>query len=91
MDLKVEKKMKNIESLFKYQSHIYNVQRKSYVNHSGMKMRCNKKTFTLLNVIHGKTSLYGSTSIIRHYHYRSDPTLGPGIFAIRRIPCSCHA
>ena len=29
--------------------------------------------------------------MIRHYYYRSDPKLGPGIFAIRIIPCSCHA
>ena len=28
--------------------------------------------------------------VLRHYHYRSDQKSGPGIFAIRRIPCSCH-
>ena len=28
---------------------------------------------------------------LRHYHYRSDPKLGPGIFSLRRIPCICYA
>ena len=82
--------MKNRESLFKYQSCIYNVQSNYDVNHRGMKMRWNN-IFSSLNVINGKTLLYGSKVIIRHYHYRSDPKLGPGIVAIRRIPCSCHA
>ena len=29
--------------------------------------------------------------MIRNYHYRSDPKIGPGIVAIRRIPCNTHA
>ena len=33
---------------------------------------------------------YGSKVIIKHYHYCSDPKLGPGIVAIRRIQCSCY-
>ena len=33
---------------------------------------------------------YSSKGILRHYHYRSDPKLGPGIVAIRRIKCICH-
>ena len=84
-------KMKNIESLFNYQSDIYNVQRKSDVNHRGMKMIWNNKRFPSLNVINGKTSPYISKGILRHYHYRSDPKLGLEIVAIIRIPCNCHA
>ena len=36
-------KMKNRESIFKYQSRIYNVQMNSDVNHRGVKMRWNTK------------------------------------------------
>ena len=62
-------KMKNRESLFKYQSRIYNVQRKSDVNHTGMKMKWKNILFPSLNVINGKSSTYGSKSILIHYHY----------------------
>ena len=61
--------MKKRESLFKYQSRIYNVQRKYDVNHRGMKMRWNNKNFQSLNVINGKMLPYGSKGIIRHYNY----------------------
>ena len=54
-------------------------------------MRRNNKRFPSLNVINGKTSPYASKGILRHYHYRSDTKLGPGIVAIRRISCICHA
>ena len=79
-----------IQSQFKYQSNIYNVQRSYVVNHSGKKMRRNKKLFPSLNFINGKTSPYASKGIIRHYYYWSDPSLGPGIVETRTIPCSCH-
>ena len=52
--MKGSTKMKNRESLFKYKSHIYNVQRKSDVNHRCMKMIWNNKLFPSLNVINGK-------------------------------------
>ena len=39
-----------------------------------------KKLFPSLNVIDGKLSPDGSKGILRHYHSRSDPKLGPGIF-----------
>ena len=55
-----------------------------------MKMRWNNKLFPSLNVIKGKISPYCIEGIIIHNHYRSDPKLGPGIVAIRIIPCSCH-
>ena len=48
----------------------------------------NKKLFPSLNVINGKAAPYGSEGFQRHYHYRSDPNLGLGIVAIRRIPWS---
>ena len=86
MDSNVAKKMKKRQSKLKYQSRIYNVQRKSDVNHRGMKMIWNNKLFPSLNVINGKTLPYSSMGILRHYHYRSDPEFGPGIVAIRRIP-----
>ena len=41
--------------------------------------------------MNGKALPYGSKGIIRNYNYRSDPKLGPGIVAIRIIPCSCHS
>ena len=83
--------MQKRESLFKYQWQIYNVQSNSYVNHRGLKMRCDNKLFSCLNVVNGKTSPYGSKGIIIHYHYWSDPKIGPGIVAIRIFSCICHA
>ena len=56
-----------------------------------MKIIRNNKLFPSLNIIDGKSSPNGSKGIIIHYHYRSDPILGPGIFAIRIITCSCYA
>ena len=53
-------------------------------------MRWNNKLSPSLNVINGKNP-YGRKGIPRHYHYRSNPKLGPGIVVIIRIPCSCHA
>ena len=88
--LKGSQKMQKILLKFKYQSLIYNVQRNSDVNHRGMKMIWNNKIFPSLNVINGKTLPYAIKGILRHYHYRSDTKLGPGIFVIRRIPCSFH-
>ena len=55
-----------------------------------MKIIRNNKLFPSLNVINGKTLPYARKVILRHYHYRSDPKLGPGIVSIRRIPCSCQ-
>ena len=77
--------MKKIESLFKFKSHFYSVQRNNNVNHRGMKMLCNKKLFPSLNVINGKPYTYGRKGIIRYYHYRYDPKLDSGIVVIRRI------
>ena len=89
--LKCSTKIQNIESQFKYQSRIYTVQSNSDVNHRGIKMIWNNKLFPSLNVINGKTFPYGSKGILKHYHYRSYPKLGPGIFEIRMIPFSYHA
>ena len=52
--LKGSTQIKNIESLLKYKSRIYNDQRKYDVNHRGMKMRRNNKLFSSLKVINGK-------------------------------------
>ena len=71
MDSKVAQKIKR-ESLFKCQSHIYNLQRRYGVILRGVKM-------------------IWSNNKIHHYHYQSDPKLGPGIVAIRIIRCSCHS
>ena len=90
MDSKVAQKLKK-QSQFKYKSRILNVQRNSDVDHIGMNMRRNNKLFPSINVINGKTLIYASKGILRHYHYRSDPIFGLGIVAIRRISCSCHA
>ena len=77
--------MQTRQSQFKYQSRIYNFQSISDVDHRDMKMGWKNKLFPLLNVINGKTSPYASKRILRHYHYRSDPEVGPGIFFIRSI------
>ena len=53
-------------------------------------MKWNNKLFPSLNVINGKTLPYESKVILIHYHYRSDPKLGPCIFPIRKILCSCY-
>ena len=80
--LKGSTKIQKRQSQFKYKSRIYNVQMNSDVNHRGMKIRWNNKLFPLLNVINGKILPYASKGILRHYHYQSDPKLGPGIVAI---------
>ena len=54
-------------------------------------MRRNNKLFPSLNVINGKTYPYVIKGVLRHYRYQSDTKLGPGIFANRIIPWSCHA
>ena len=56
-----------------------------------MKMRWNKKLIPSLNCIDGKSSPYGSKGVLRHYHYWSDPKLGPGVVEIRINTCSCHS
>ena len=58
--LKDSTKMQKIQLQFKYQTHIYNVQRNSDVDHRGMKMRWNNILFPSLNVINGKKLPYAS-------------------------------
>ena len=78
--------MQKIESLFKYQSHLYNFQSNNYVKHRFITLRWNKKLFPSLNVINSKSAPYISKGVLRHYHYRSYPKLGTGIVAIVIIP-----
>ena len=47
--------------------------------------------FPSLNLINWKSYPYWSKVVLIHYHYRPDTKLGPGIVAIRIIPCSCLA
>ena len=89
--IKGSTKIQKIWSILKHQSHFYNVQRNSDVNHRDMKMQRNKKLFPPFNVINGKPYPYGRTVIQRHYHYWLDHKLVPVVVAIIRIPCSCHA
>ena len=89
--LKGSTKMQTRQSRFKYQSRIYNVQRKYDVDHKGMKIIWNNKLFPSLNALNGKTFPYTRNVIIIHYHYWSGPKIGPGIFAIIIIPCICHS
>ena len=84
-------KLQKRQSRFKYQSRIYNVQRKSDVDHRSMKIIWNNKLFPSLNALNGKTFPYKRKVIIRHYHYWSSPKISPGIFVIRIIPCICHS
>ena len=65
--------MQKRESLFKYQSRVYNVQSSSDVDHRGMKIQWNNKLFSSLNDINGKVSPCGSKGILKHHPYRSDP------------------
>ena len=55
-----------------------------------MKLQRNNKLFPNLNSIHGKKSPYGRKGVLRHFHYRSDPKLGPGIFYLRIFTYSYH-
>ena len=89
--LKGSTKMKKIESIFKYQSGFYSIQSNNDVNHRGVKLQHNNKLFPSFNAINGKSTKYRSKGVLRHYHYRSDPKIGPGIFAIIIITCSFHA
>ena len=70
--LKGSTKIQNRQSLFIYQPHIYNFQRKSNINQRGTKIQWNNKLFTSLNVMNGKPYQYVSNGILRHYHYWSD-------------------
>ena len=54
-------------------------------------MQWNNKMFPSLNAINGKPDPYESKGVIRHYHYRSYPILGPEIVETRIITCSVHA
>ena len=49
-----------------------------------------QQTVSIIKFINGKYSTYESKGIIRHYHYHSDPKLGPGIAVIRKVTCSCQ-
>ena len=64
MDSEVEK-LQKVKLLFKYQSRINNDQKNFGVNRRGKGMRWNNNLFLLLNVIHRKTSPYGSGVILR--------------------------
>ena len=55
-----------------------------------MKLQLNKQLSPSLNILNGKTSPYGIKVVLRHYHFRSDTKLGPGVVALRIIPYSCH-
>ena len=72
--------MQKRESLFKYQSRIYNFLKNSGVNHRGMKMRWNNKNFTSLNFINGKTSPYGSKGVIKKLPLLVRSKIRPGSF-----------
>ena len=83
--------MQKRELIFKYQSHIYNFQSNSYINHRGMKIVRNNKFFLSINVINVQIISYNSKEIIRHCHYRSDPKLCIVMVSIRIILCSFHS
>ena len=42
-----------------------------------------------LSIANGRNEVYGSGTVLSHYHYRFDPRIGHGKFAMRRIPCLC--
>ena len=46
---------------------------------------------SFLNTLNCRILPYGSKIIVRNHQYWSNPKLGPGIFEIRIITCSCHA
>ena len=50
-----------------------------------------QQIFSIIKCHECKKSPYEIKGILRHYNYRSDPKLVPGIVAIIRIQCSCHA
>ena len=71
-------------------NYVYNVKWNDDVNHRGMKLRWNNEVFSSLNVVNWKPAPYRRKGVIKQYNYRSDTKLGPGSFAITRIPCSCN-
>ena len=84
--LKVSTKIKNRESLVKYQYSYYNVKRNDNFKHRGMTLRRNNTLFPSLNVTNKKDP-YRSKGVLRHYHYRSYKKSGQGVVDTRIIPC----
>ena len=54
-------------------------------------MYCNKNKLPALTFCAPHSKPYGTRGLSKHYHFLSDPKLGGGVCAIRRIPCSCVA
>ena len=48
-----------------------------------------KVKFPKLNIANGRNKVYGSGTVLSHYHYRFDPRIGHGKRAMRRILCLC--
>ena len=76
-------KMQDIESLFKFHSHFYNVQKNYIVNHRRIKLRWKNKLFMSLNAINVKTHPYWSKGFLIHRQYRSYPTLGQEVVDVK--------
>ena len=52
-------------------------------------MYCNKNQFPELSFCGPHSKPHGARDSSKHYHFRFDPKLGIGIYAIRRVPCAC--
>eukprot|EP00957_Ditylum_brightwellii_P190090 14471499-Ditylum_brightwellii.AAC.1 len=56
----------------------YNVQDKKDVKHNDVKMNWLCKLFPKFNLAEGKTNIRGSSTVMSHYHFRTDPDLDKG-------------
>ena len=77
------------ENARKYSNKIYHIQKKEDVSYRNISMTWTKSKFPKLNIANGRNKVYGSGTVLSHYHYRFDPRIGHGKCAMRRIPCLC--
>ena len=52
-------------------------------------MYVNKNQFPALPFFGPYSKLHGARGLSKHYHFRFDPKIGNGVYAIRCIPCAC--
>ena len=69
----------------------YHVQDNADVEHTDVKMYCNKNQFPSLSFCGPHSKLHGKRGLSKHYHLSFDQKLGNGINSIHRIPCMCVA
>ena len=69
----------------------YRVQDNAAVELKDVKMYCNTNQFPELTFCVPHSKPHGTRGLSKHYHFRFDPKLAMGEFAIFRIPYVCVA